>query len=393
MDHDHMVLHEDLLHVIEEKTDTESLADAISELAEKYGLDTYAELLAILANIQVQPFEAAALWKAIWQHMGALSGQLRRPVNITVALLDYLLLHTTGEYINQAKIIDVLDYEKLAHSAIRDGLTGVYNTGYIREQVNWELLKDRRFRRGGTIILFDLNKFKQCNDEYGHLAGDAVLREFAVLLKAHTRRSDVVGRYGGDEFLVLMPSTMLEGAFVVADRIRRAFEKTVVHVPSAPPDGICITATGGIAEYRGDVDSAETLIEAADQALYLGKREGANRVYCEYMVKTDTVILDRRRVQGLVSVAFPEGRAVKTIGNRRFQVASSAPMRPGGGLQCRLPLPDSPETFLCTGLITETAERTDGTWDVTFQAVEQEALDWISVNRIVIQYEREQQAD
>jgi len=90
---------------------------------------------------------------------------------------------------------------------------------------------------------------------------------------------------------VLMPTTHHEGALIVADRIRHAFEKAVVHVPSGPPEGIRITTTGGIAEYMREIGEAEVLIEAADQALYLAKREGANRVYHEYMVKTDPVLI------------------------------------------------------------------------------------------------------
>lgn len=390
MDHDHLALHEELLRVINEKPVQEAFGDAIAALANQYGPETYSELLSILANIETPPTEAATLWNAAWEHMANLTTQLKRPVNITVALLDYLLENREGKYIHRAKVIDILDFEKVAQSAIRDGLTGVFNTGYIREQVRWELTKDRRFKRGGTIILFDLNKFKQCNDEHGHLAGDAVLRAFADAMKLHTRRADVVGRYGGDEFLALMPSTLLEGAFIVADRIRRSFENTVTRIPSGPAEGIRITVTGGIAEYRGDTDQAETLIQSADQALYLAKRQGANRIFTQHMVKNEPVSIEGRKIRSIGHTRLSDAEASKEIGNRPFTLVTSEKMSPGQGIVCELPLPDGPEFFLCTGIVQTVSPRTKDTWDITFHPVQRNELDWIPINKLVTEHEREQ---
>lgn len=390
MDHDHLALHEELLRVIDEQTDLDAFAHSIATLANQYGPETYSELVLILANLKTSPMEAMTLWNATWEHMGELSRGLKRPVNITVALLDYLLVNREGEYIHRAKVIDILDYEKVAQSAIRDGLTGVFNTGYIREQVKWELTKDRRFKHGGTIILFDLNRFKQCNDEYGHLAGDAVLKSFAEVIKLHTRRADVVGRYGGDEFLTLMPSTLLEGAFIVADRIRRSFEDTVTRIPSGPPEGIRVTATGGIAEYRGNIDQAESLILAADQALYLAKRQGGNRIYTEHMVGTESIRIERQRIRSTSQTDLSDTESLNTIGNRTFTIVSSERMVPGQGLICELSLADGPEFFRCTGIVQTVLPRDNNAWDISFYPVHRNELDWIPVNRLVTQHEREE---
>ena len=305
-------------------------------------------------------------------------------------MLDYLLMSDDGEYISRPKVIDILDYERVAISAIRDGLTGVFNAGYIREQVSWELTKDLRYRRGGTVILFDLNKFKQCNDEYGHLAGDAVLRESALILKEYTRQSDAVGRYGGDEFLVLMPGPRLEGALIVADRIRQAFEETVVHVPTAPPEGIQITTTGGISEYKGDIEQAEILIEAADQALYMGKREGANRVYVEFMVKDEPVIIATEDLTQIETRDTGE-ESVRTIGKRLFTYISKNQMKPGHLLSCKLTLKDEDEQVTISGLITESTSQTAGGYEIVFQPVEQGPRDWMLINRYLLEYERTMQ--
>jgi diguanylate cyclase (GGDEF)-like protein len=387
-----MTLHEILLGMIEDKKDIADLENEVRRLEDQHGVETYAELLYILANIKIGPLQAPALWKSACQHLHTLSQSLGRPVNITVALLDYLLINEEGEYINRAKVIDVLDYERMAQSAIRDGFTRVFNAGYIREQVSWELTKDQRYRRGGTVILFDLNKFKQCNDEYGHMAGDAVLREFALVLKEYTRQADVVGRYGGDEFLVLMPMTHHEGALIVADRIRHAFEKTVVHVPSGPPEGIRITTTGGIAEYMGEIGEAEVLIEAADQALYLAKREGANRVYHEYMVKTDPVLIphdDMVDMRVLDTVEEP----VKTIGKRPFKFIATDHMDSGRLLRCELTLNDEDQNLTLSGLITEANPQNDGGFEIVFHPVEQESGDWLAINQYILKFERTHQKE
>ena len=389
MDHDHLALHEELLRVIDEQADLDVFAHSIATLANQYGPETYSELVAILANLKTPPTEAVTLWNATWEHMGELSRQLKRPVNITVALLDYLLVNREGEYIHRAKVIDILDYEKVAQSAIRDGLTGVFNTGYIREQVGWELTKDRRFKHGGTLVLFDLNKFKQCNDEYGHLAGDAVLRAFADVMKLHTRRADVVGRFGGDEFLALMPSTLLEGAFFVADRIRRSFEETIIRIPSGPTEGIRMTATGGIAEYRGNIDLAESLIHAADQALYLAKRQGANRIYTQHMVDDEPISIERQRIRFVGQTVLSDAESLKTIGNRAFTIVSSKRMVFGQGIVCELSLPDGPEFFLCTGIVQTVFPRKEDAWDITFHPIERDVLDWIPINKLLTQHERE----
>lgn len=383
MDHEALTLHQALLQLLETQQDKEALPDAVGQLAEQYGLETYAEFIFIMASIKLQPFEALALWESSWQHKKTLSARLDRPVDIVVALLDYVMTRET--YLTHPKVIDVMEFERVAQSAIRDGLTGIYNPGYIREQIEWEILKDRRYKRGGTIIIFDLNKFKQCNDDYGHLAGDAVLREFATLLKRHTRQSDAVGRYGGDEFLILMPATDVAGAFIVADRIRKAFEETTVRVPTGPPEGIRVTATGGIARYRGESGlNSKDLIEAADRALYQGKRDGANRVYVESLARDSVLEISEDLVTSVSPVEDAWPNPPRTIGRRSFQIHTALDVKPDQIIACRMTLPVSQKTVTCRGKVVEAA---DGR--VVFHPVEVQPLDWKTINQIVIQNEYE----
>lgn len=389
MDHDSMDVHAEILRIIDEQVSPDGFYGAIESIAAEQGEQTYAELMAILASINVDPAEGHTMWKGAWAHRKELSDKLGRPVNISVALLDYVL-SSNEKYIHRAKVIDIWDYERVAQSAIRDGLTGVFNPGYIREQVSWELEKDLRYKKGGTIVLFDLNKFKQCNDEYGHLAGDAVLREFATILKNHTRRTDAVGRYGGDEFLVLMPATPMEGAFVVADRIRRNLQETAVRVPSAPPEGIRITTTGGIAQYgEGTHNTLEELVDAADQALYLGKRDGANRVYTEWIVSDKSIALTEEMIEDVKSIGGQHQEPTEALGNRTLTfVPHDRSLKEGDVFSCTLKLPDRIDSFPCYGQVTQSIDVDAVSEEIHFKPVQIDIGDWSSINRFIILFER-----
>jgi diguanylate cyclase len=164
--------------------------------------------------------------------------------------------------------------EKVHDLSIRDELTGMYNRRYLAEALHRE---KARFDRSGSdfsVCLLDIDHFKRINDECGHAAGDAVLQEFARLTQSSLRAGDMCGRFGGEEFMLLLPHTKPERAMVIAERLRL----TVAHrdFPGVPTPRR-ITATTGIAAYRPGEDTAQT-IARADAALYRGKAQGRNCV-------------------------------------------------------------------------------------------------------------------
>lgn len=155
-----------------------------------------------------------------------------------------------------------------------DRLTGLYNRGYWEECLELELSRFMRNQSTSTLIMLDIDHFKAVNDTYGHPAGDEVIRRIAALLAQHARKTDVVGRYGGEEFGIILTGTTADQAEVVAERLRRAAElMEVVH------DGqvLSVTISLGIAEVQPEVDSHEQWISQADQALYRSKQNGRNR--------------------------------------------------------------------------------------------------------------------
>lgn len=162
---------------------------------------------------------------------------------------------------------------KLKKFSFEDELTGLYNRRYLLIRMEEELSRYRRFNHPASIILMDVDGLKSINDELGHAAGDDTLREVAQLLLKHSREINVLCRYGGDEFAILLVETPKAGARLYAERIRQAV------ADCSFSHGRRVTVSLGVVSLPEDVDtSAEDLLRAADEALYAAKRLGKNRV-------------------------------------------------------------------------------------------------------------------
>jgi diguanylate cyclase (GGDEF)-like protein len=183
-----------------------------------------------------------------------------------------------GQVANQAHIVveNSWLFDRVKNLAIRDSLTELYNHRHSVELVAQELARVGRYASGVSLLMLDVDHFKQVNDEHGHPVGDSILREVARLLKEMLRAVDSVGRYGGEEFVVLLPHTTVEEARQTAERVRRTVER---HRFPAGPRELQITVSVGVASYPSPtVDSPAALIREADQALYRAKEAGRNRV-------------------------------------------------------------------------------------------------------------------
>lgn len=173
-------------------------------------------------------------------------------------------------------VTDMAIYEqRLIEMNMKDGLTGVYNRRFLSVRLREEIDRYRRYGQSLSLILFDLDHFKIVNDTYGHLFGDYVLQAVTTLVGNLIRNTDILVRYGGEEFCCVLPETDLDKAVVTAERCRRAVEKNVFH-----SQGITarITISLGVAQMNEGNKTPEKLIEQADQALYAAKKGGRNRV-------------------------------------------------------------------------------------------------------------------
>ncbi|CAD6518763.1 diguanylate cyclase [Paraburkholderia sabiae] len=163
---------------------------------------------------------------------------------------------------------------KLQEYADRDGLTGIANRRYFEARLRDEYTRWQRYGGELSILLFDLDHFKKINDQFGHVVGDAVLREMAQRVAHVVRAQDTFGRFGGEEFALLLPCTPLEDAMLVAEKIRHTIGDTPVDVQGVD---VPVTASVGGAAARAGVPAYEALINEADAALYSAKRQGRNR--------------------------------------------------------------------------------------------------------------------
>ncbi len=174
----------------------------------------------------------------------------------------------------QADLRAALDQTKL--QASRDPLTRLWNRGAIMEIMEQEFARMKRLGSHVGVILADIDHFKQVNDRFGHFAGDAVLRAVSAKMSAMVRPYDAVGRYGGEEFLIVVPGCDVKAASDVAERIRRALNDEPL---STPEGAFSVTASLGVASAGGAAATASSeIVRAADQALYRAKNSGRNRV-------------------------------------------------------------------------------------------------------------------
>ncbi len=156
-----------------------------------------------------------------------------------------------------------------------DSLTGLYNRAYLFAAVDREIQRSARSRRGFCLLMMDLDELKPINDRFGHFHGDRVLRGVSEIIRHGVRRLDTAARYGGDEFVVLLPETDPNGAYVLAEKIRQGVSDLAIETPM---DRIRTSLSIGIVTYPEDGRTADELMISADQAMYASKRRGKNRI-------------------------------------------------------------------------------------------------------------------
>lgn len=166
-------------------------------------------------------------------------------------------------------------FEEINRLAVTDGLTGIFNHRQVTSLTLQELERARRYSMPFSLCMFDIDHFKHINDQYGHRTGDKVLRWLAQLCKNALRFNDIVGRYGGEEFLILLPNTPFSAAMQCAERLRQQVDQAAFQNEQSQ---IKITISMGVATWSATTETVESLLEAADKALYHSKQTGRNRV-------------------------------------------------------------------------------------------------------------------
>ncbi|MCK5872630.1 MAG: diguanylate cyclase [Methylococcales bacterium] len=206
-----------------------------------------------------------------------LSPQLSNQVK-TQALLkggdNFLFKPVLAEILVSMVTYKAQRFRKLRALMLKDGLTGLYNHRHIKEFIKNECARAQRNGTEVSIALFDVDFFKKVNDRYGHVIGDVVLKTLAHFLQDRVRTTDLVGRYGGEEFLIVFPNTSSDIAEILCENLRENFEK-ILHF--SPQENFHLTFSCGIASYP-QYNSAQVVADSAGQALYISKNKGRNQV-------------------------------------------------------------------------------------------------------------------
>jgi diguanylate cyclase len=173
-------------------------------------------------------------------------------------------------------VTDIAIYEqRLIEMNMKDGLTGIYNRRFLSTRLKEEVDRFRRYRNDLSLFMFDLDHFKVVNDTYGHLFGDYILQAVTALIGSLIRSSDILTRYGGEEFCCVLPETDLSKAALIAERCRRAVAKNLFHFQGITAR---VTISIGVAQVYEEISTPEKLIDQADQALYMAKKGGRDQV-------------------------------------------------------------------------------------------------------------------
>ena len=216
------------------------------------------------------------------------------PSNITIRgeAFDYIL-NPISEYELSVRLKNLVKIkelkEKISNITTTDELTGLHNRKFLIERLESEMSRAKRYKSTVSCILFDLDFFKVVNDMYGYEWGDVLLKKVAEMLLNLARKEDVVTRYGDEEFMVILPDTTEENAFIFAERFRRDVEK-MSFIPAGEDERHPVKISGGIASYpyMENIDeNANSLIRYAEHALYNAKKRGKNRIILFSQVNLD----------------------------------------------------------------------------------------------------------
>ncbi len=222
----------------------------------------------------------------------AITEELPSDVTLRGEAFDFII-NPVSDYELSLKIKNMLKIkelkEKIANITTTDELTGLHNRKFLIERLESEMSRAKRYHSTVSCILFDLDFFKVVNDMYGYEWGDVLLKKIAEMLLNLARKEDVVTRYGDEEFMVILPDTTEENAFIFAERFRRDVEK-MTFIPAGEDEKHPVRISGGIAAfpYLDSVDeNANTLIRYAEHALYNAKKRGKNKVVLFSQVNLD----------------------------------------------------------------------------------------------------------
>lgn len=235
----------------------------------KHGDKIYVEMLFVLTHQYFPEESARYFWHNIICHKNTMEKLLGRAVGVSVAAMDYL--GNIDEVIEEPCVISKGKIAEIAEIALKDGLTQLFDVSTFHTKLEIEINRYKRYGSEVSLIMMDIDDFKQINDSHGHQAGDRILSEVSKLILKTARDLDICSRYGGEEFAVILPQTGHQKALRLAERIRARVENQF-------KKDLNVTISLGVATCPLNAKSARALVTKADKALYQSKSNGKNKV-------------------------------------------------------------------------------------------------------------------
>ena len=342
------------------------LMAALQKLVEQEGLVVYVELLYLLTDIRFEPDEAEKHWKAVIHHREELENAVGYEMDLSVALVSYFV-HVSGRLKNP-KVIELKLFEETRDSAYKDDLTGLHNFRFFQELLRWEVKRCERSGGEFSIAMGDLDNFKSYNDRFGHAAGNEALQAVGKALKEAGRDQDVAVRYGGEEFVLIMPGTSKDDAGLLADRVCRMIAELEL-LPPGPENGV--TMSLGVASYPADAVAPEGLIRCADRAMYTAKAKGKNQAQLyganrRALPRVEVALRGEIRILEEDSIPF----STLNVSERGLRLRAKEPLAMNSMVEFVLNLPGHHEGVKAYARVVRVYEKEDGAYQMALSIMD-----------------------
>ncbi len=355
--------------------------EEINFLAKENGDDTYKETIQVLSDITLEPEDAKTCWLGVLSHRKRISNLLDRKISLTTAICDYFC--SLNKPLKSCKIIEINNFEKMIEESNHDSLTGLFNKTYFQNTLDQHLSLAKRHGTDLSVLFLDIDDFKEINDTLGHHCGDIVLKQVADTINNKMRESDVKARFGGDEFVILMPNTYKLNALLLSERLRKTLNETPIELENST---LNIAVSGGVSGFPVDAAKAETLLDLADRALYMAKGAGKNTISLFKEDKRRFLRIKFNRAIKVKQLGFSRTKTQSgtskniAIGGILFENKESLPI--GTKVQVSIPILADQDPLLLIGTIVRVEEFGPEKYDIgmilSFKEMEKTAKDEIS---------------
>lgn len=339
--------------------DDGNFTDELPETLRKHGPGLFSHAIWNLTYLSFNREEARERFAQAVLHARQIEKVLGRDIGLALAAADYFA-HVTRE-ISSPRLIDLDLFIRLHQAATKDPITGIGNRRAYREALAHELARAERHHFEMVVLLLDLDHFKRVNDEHGHATGDRILQLTAEIIQRSIRRSDLVARWGGEEFVVLMPQTDMSHGIEAAERIRRNIAEELRWAG--------VTTSGGIAVYPHHGMDEHSLFSHADRSLYRAKAEGRNQISnLPYERRRFPRVEESFSIRVVAESTLPETLITTNVGEGGFSFNTERPPSISSLVQGNFESETGIQPFL--GRVVYVEESEPGRYDVGIQYIE-----------------------